>query len=198
VLCFCPVEEERVRKHERFNNSHILSNAEDGRAILPESGIDMPFNIRRLSETEDIELGDALLENTNVTYLEFDTEKYTNSSAEAKAKYVRNSKSLQRIRWKGEVGQCEEIICCFLHAIQESTSLKELHISFPVTDGPSTLALENMLMHTQSLRSFILSTAGRQLEDRAVAAVSSGLKRTPPYESSHSDVGGIQRLSPPF
>jgi hypothetical protein len=76
-------------------------------SILPEPG--QPFRIRNLlSEKEDIELADALQENTNVTYLEFETEKYTNSSAEAMAKYVRTSKRLQRIRWKGKR---EEMIC---------------------------------------------------------------------------------------
>jgi hypothetical protein len=140
-------------------------------SILPEFGTCNPFNIRHLSEKEGIELADALLENTNVTYLEFETKKYTNSSAEAMAKYVCTSKSLQRIRWKGER---EEMICCFLHAFQESTSLKEVHMDCPFIDGSSNLALENMLTHTQSLRS--LSFLCQSEEDIDVAAVRSGLK----------------------
>jgi hypothetical protein len=174
------------------NDSTVLSNAEDGRAllssaliefcvkvrnndpsILPELGDDEPLSIRRLSENEAIEFADALLENTNVTYLELETENYTNCSAEAMAKYVRSSKSLKRIDWNEE--QREEIIYCFLHAIQESTSLKELHINFPVIDGPSSLALENMLTNTQSLRS--LSFICRAGEEIDVAAVQSGLKK---------------------
>jgi Ran GTPase-activating protein (RanGAP) involved in mRNA processing and transport len=149
-------------------------------SILPELGNGKPFNIRHLSEKEDIELADALLENTNVTYLEFETEKYTNSSAEAMAKYVRTSKRLQHIRWNGawypQFRHCEEILCCFLPAIQESTSLRELHINFPLIGGPSNLALENMLTHTQSLRSLSLICPFGPLEDVAVAAARSGLK----------------------
>jgi hypothetical protein len=72
----------------------------DDPSILPDSG--EPLRIDPLSENEDMELADALLENTNVTYLELGTEKYTKSSAEAMAKYLRTSKCLQRIHWKGE------------------------------------------------------------------------------------------------
>ncbi len=67
-------------------------------SILPEFGTCNPFNIRHLSEKEGIELADALLENTSVTGLVLKTEYHTTSSAEAMAKYVRTSKSLQRIR----------------------------------------------------------------------------------------------------
>jgi hypothetical protein len=99
-------------------------------AILPE--LDKPFRIRQLSEREIIELADALLENTSVTYLELTTANYTKSSAEALAKYVRTSKSLERFRWNlnhmANDQQREEILCCFLRAFQESTSLKELEI----------------------------------------------------------------------
>jgi hypothetical protein len=123
-------------------------------SILP--AVNKPFCIRRMCEREDMELADALLENTSVTYLRLETEKYTKSSAEAMAKYLRTSKCLQRLHWNGEIHaelrHWEEILCCFLPAIQESTSLKELHITFPVTGGPSHLALENMLTHSQSLQ----------------------------------------------
>jgi hypothetical protein len=53
--------------------------------------------------------------------------------------------------------QLEEMFCCFLPAFQESTSLKELHMGFPRRDGPSSLALEHMSTHTQSLLSLSLS-----------------------------------------
>jgi Ran GTPase-activating protein (RanGAP) involved in mRNA processing and transport len=113
--------------------------------------------------------------------LSWKTEKYTKSSAEAMAKYVRTSKRLQHIRWNGawypQFRHCEEILCCFLPAIQESTSLKELHINFPLIGGPSNLALENMLTHTQSLRSLSLICPFGPLEDIAVAAARSGLKK---------------------
>ena len=66
-------------------------------SILPELG--KPFKIRRLSEKEHIELADALLENTNVTYLKLRMEKYTKSSVEAMAKYIQTRKQLQRIHW---------------------------------------------------------------------------------------------------
>jgi Leucine-rich repeat (LRR) protein len=146
-------------------------------SILPESG--MSFNILDMREAEYIKLADALLENTNVTHLGLGTaNNYTKRSAEAMAKYVRTSKRLQRIRLKmGPERHQEEMLCCFLPAFQESTSLKELHMILPRGGGPSNLALENMLTHTQSSRSLTLSCAGGLLEDTAVAAASSGLKK---------------------
>jgi hypothetical protein len=125
----------------------------DDPSILPEPG--KPFKIRRMSEREDMQLADALLENTNVTYLQLETDYYTKRSAEAMAKYLRTSKRLQCIHWHGIayprdelLKQHEEMFCCFLPAFQESTSLKELHMRFPRFDGPSNLALEIMLTHT--------------------------------------------------
>jgi hypothetical protein len=105
-------------------------------SILPEPG--KPFRIScHLSEKEDMELADALLENTNVTYLQLRTEKSTTSSAEAMSKYIRTSKHLQHICWHGyfmtddqELEQGEEMWRCFLPAFEESTSLKELQINF--------------------------------------------------------------------
>jgi hypothetical protein len=98
---------------------------------------------------------------------------------------MRTSKRLQRIRWKQirttddrALQQREEMFCCFLPALQESTSLKELRLELPSIGGPSNLALDYMLTHTQSLRSLTLSTyTGVLLEDRALAATSSGLKK---------------------
>jgi hypothetical protein len=154
----------------------------DDPSILQELG--NPFIIRQLSEREDNELADALLENNSVTNLEFETGKCTKSSAEALAKYVRTSKCLQRIRWRRELDieyqelrQSEEITCCFLSAFQESTSLKELAIDFSLIDGSSNLALENMLTHTQSLRSLSLRISPRQnIAVAVVAAAQAGLK----------------------
>jgi hypothetical protein len=149
-------------------------------SILPLPG--HSFMIRRLSEKEDIELADALLENTSVTYLQLATENYTKISAEAMAKYVRSSKHLQRIRWNSnqmtdDRDSREEMLCCFLPAFQESRSLKELHINFPLQGEPSYLALESMLTHTQSLRSLTLYYPVGPQEDIAVAATRSGLKK---------------------
>jgi Leucine-rich repeat (LRR) protein len=133
-----------------------------------------------------MEVADALLENNSVTYIELRTAKYTKSSAQAMAKYVRTSKRLQRICWNGdwvaviddqEFQQREELLCYFLPAIQESTSLKDLQLKLPHRDGPSSLALENMLTHTQSLRSLSLICADGGLEDLAMAVARSGLKR---------------------
>jgi hypothetical protein len=132
-------------------------------SILPAPG--QPFRIRRLSEKGHVKLADALLENTSVVYLALETENYTKSSAEVMAKYLRTSKRLQHIRWDGELRNRREIICCFLSAIQESTSLKEVDINFPLIGGPSNLALENMLMHTQSLRSLSLRVPSRPFID---------------------------------
>jgi hypothetical protein len=148
-----------------LNDSTVLRTVEDGRAllssaflefcvkvrnndpsVLPDLAYDGPLSIRRLSEKEDIELADALLENTTVTYLQLKTDYHKKSSAEAMAKYVRTSKRLQRIQCIGswnnrELQHREEIICCFLRAFRESTSLKELHMEFPFIDGSSNLAL---------------------------------------------------------
>jgi Ran GTPase-activating protein (RanGAP) involved in mRNA processing and transport len=179
------------------NDSTVLSTIDDGEAllssafleccarvrnsdpsILPERG--RYFNIRHSSEKEDIELADALLENTNVTHLQFNTNYYTKSAAEAMTKYVRTSKRLQRIRWNPTLSvlqQCQEMLSYFLTALQESTSLKELSIDFPIQDGPSNLAIESMLTHTQSLRSLTLICPDWLLEDTFVAAARSGLKK---------------------
>jgi Ran GTPase-activating protein (RanGAP) involved in mRNA processing and transport len=150
-------------------------------SIPPEPG--QPFRVRYLSEKEDMELADALLKNTNITYLQLGTANYTKSSAEAMAKYVRTSKCLQRIRWPRnavtdyqEFQQREEMLCCFLPAFQESTWLKELHMELPFRGGLSNRALESMLTHTQSLRSLRLICPIGQLEDIAVAAARSGLQ----------------------
>jgi hypothetical protein len=61
------------------------------------------------------------------------------------AKYVRTSKRLQRFRVPRNYGVItdrelrhrEEMLCCFLPAIQESTSLKELHIYDPGVGRPT-------------------------------------------------------------
>jgi Ran GTPase-activating protein (RanGAP) involved in mRNA processing and transport len=152
-------------------------------SILPEPG--KPFRIIEMREKEYTELADALLENTNVAYIQLETDDYTKCSAEAMAKYVRTSKSLQRIQWNGELGTTyrelrhrEKTLCYLLPAFQESASLKELDIDLPLNDGPSNLAFENMLTHTQSLRSLTLScNADGPLEDTAVAAARSGFKK---------------------
>ena len=52
--------------------------------------------------------------------------------------------NLQHIRWPANVRtndqplqQREEILCCFLPAFQESKSIEELQITFPLRNGPS-------------------------------------------------------------
>jgi hypothetical protein len=87
------------------------------------------------------------------------------------AKYVRTSKRLQRIRWienlmtgDRELRQREDMLFCFLPALQESTSLKVLYINFPLIGGPFIQAMEKMLTHTQSLQSLCLSCAGGRLQ----------------------------------
>jgi hypothetical protein len=185
------------------NDSTVISTIDDGRALLSSTFLELcvnvrnndasilpelgrPFTIGRLSEREHKELADALLENNSVTYLKLETEKYTKKSAEAMAKYVRTSKRLQRIGWNVEWGMqiehpelrhTEEIVCCFMSALQESTSLKELHMELPLIRGSSSLAFENMLTHTQSLRSLSLICSDVRLNDMTVAAARSGLKK---------------------
>jgi Ran GTPase-activating protein (RanGAP) involved in mRNA processing and transport len=145
-------------------------------SILPEPG--EPFRIDYLSEKENTELADALLENNNVAYLELEAERYTKISGEAMVKYVRTSKFLQRLRlWTGGGRDREEMVCWLLDAIQESTSIKELRIELPPIGGPSNLAFENMLAHTQSLKSLRLRITSGRLENLAVAAARSGLKK---------------------
>jgi hypothetical protein len=84
---------------------------------------------------------------------------------------VRTSKRLQRIGWNVEwggddqefvLGRCEEMFLCFISALQESTSHKGLDMKLPPIGGPSSLAFERMLTHTQSLRSLtLICPAGR-------------------------------------
>jgi hypothetical protein len=116
--------------------------------------------IRHLSEKEDVELADALLENDGVEYLELGTAKYTKASAEAMAKYVRTSRCLERIVYNGEfyqlLPQHEEMLCCLLPATQVSTSLKKLKLKLPPTGGQSYIAFAEMLMYTKTLRSLTL------------------------------------------
>jgi Ran GTPase-activating protein (RanGAP) involved in mRNA processing and transport len=184
------------------NDSIALSTIDDGRAVLssiflefcakvrnndpsvlPDCG--RPFKIHPMCEREGMELADALLENTIVTYLELETGKYTKSFAEAMANFVRTSKHLQHIRWSEDWGAMiddrelglrhrDEMFPCFLRAIQESTSLKELNMEWPFRGRPSNQALEDMLTHTQSLRSLTLHIPPRHMD---VAAVQSGLKK---------------------
>jgi hypothetical protein len=149
-------------------------------SILPEPG--EPFKIFLLRDQEVMELGDALLKNTSITYLKLETVKYTKRHAEAMAKYVRTSNCLQRISWNPTYRvfqQREEMLCCFLPAFQESTALKELRIESPRGGRASNRALENMLTYTQSLRSLSLKCLDDRLEDMFsfVTAVRSGLKR---------------------
>jgi hypothetical protein len=153
----------------------------DDPSILPEPGEPLRIRHWQMSEKEQMEIADALLENTNVTDLELGTEKYTRRSAEAMAKYMRTSKSLECIRWPSKrmldprvLKQREEMLCCFLPVFQESTSLKELHMELPCRDGPSNRAFENMLTHTQSLQSLSLRIFPGP---NAVAAAVSGLKK---------------------
>jgi Ran GTPase-activating protein (RanGAP) involved in mRNA processing and transport len=99
------------------------------------------------------------------------------------AKYVRTSKCLDRIIWNGEfyqlLPQHEEMLCCLLPAIQESTSLKKLQIEFPLMVRWSYVRFENMLKLTQSLRSLtLISPYGLSLprEEIFVDSVACGLK----------------------
>jgi hypothetical protein len=117
----------------------------------------------------------VLLENPSVTYLKLETDYYTTkSSAEAMTKYLRTIKHLEHIHcYTILLQECEETFYCFLLAFQESTSLKELSICFPVIGGLSNLALE-----TQSLWSICLRLLDGLLEDIAIAAASSGMKNT--------------------
>jgi hypothetical protein len=147
------------------------------RSILPEPG--KSLRLRYLNEKEGIEISDALLENNSVTYLELGTAMYAKGSAEALANYVRTSKRLEHITWNGELYsllQHEEMMCCLLPAIQESTSLKELHMELPPNEEFSYPAFATMLAHTQSLRSLTLTNPiGLPLKAIFVAAAEMGL-----------------------
>jgi hypothetical protein len=171
-------------------------------SIMPEVG--KPFEIRYLRKREYTELADALLENTSVTYLQLDMEKHTKSSAEAMAnKYVRTSKCLQRIRWNidwnVELNQREEVLCCFLTAIQESTTLKELQIKLPLIGGQSNLTLDNMLTQIQSSQSLRISRLDGPLDGIAMAAAMSGLKKnTTLRELTLEFLRGATAVSPIF
>jgi Ran GTPase-activating protein (RanGAP) involved in mRNA processing and transport len=166
--------------------------------ILPEPG--QPLRIADLGERESIALSQALLGNTSVTYLELDTATFTKSAAEAMAKYVRTSKSLRNIRWSSSnegLKQYEEMLCCFLPALQESTTLKELCMDFPRVVWPSNLAftLTNMLMHTKSLRSLSLVFPDGGIA--AAAAVSALKRNTTLRELTLRFAQGITNISSP-
>jgi hypothetical protein len=97
------------------NDSALTGSiGDDGRASLSSTFLDFCCKVRTndtsilqlpgqllqilsLSEKEEIELADALLENTNIAYLQLDTKTSAKRSAEAMAKYLRTSKALQRI-----------------------------------------------------------------------------------------------------
>jgi Ran GTPase-activating protein (RanGAP) involved in mRNA processing and transport len=137
-----------------------------------------------MSEREYVELADALLENTNVTYLELDTTTYSENSAQAMATYVRTSKRLQRIEWDGssytddrESEQCQKMLCYFLPAFQESTSLKELQMQLPIIgDGPSNLAFQSMLAHTKSLQALTIIYPDNRFYETDATVFRSGLE----------------------
>jgi Ran GTPase-activating protein (RanGAP) involved in mRNA processing and transport len=151
-----------------------------------------------------VELANALLENNGVTYMQLVAENHTKRSAEAMAKYVCTGKCLQRIRcdvdWDEDDDNCEEMFCTFLPAFQESTSLKELQIDLLLIGGPSKLAFENMLTHTQSLRSLtLICPVGVAGKDIALAAARSGLKKNTTLRELTLDVSrGATILSPIF
>jgi hypothetical protein len=91
------------------------------------------------------------------------------------AEYLRNSKCLQRIGWTGiYIHHCSSVRrnALVFACISRKYSLKELDIDFPLVRGPSNLALESMLKHTQSLRSLLVCPDG-VLKDIAVAAAAS-------------------------
>jgi hypothetical protein len=172
------------RKQESMSVSNAVSSTfldfcikvrNNDPSILPAIG--KPFKIRPMCEREGIELADALLESTSITCIELVPEEYTKSSAKAMAKYVRTSKHLQHIYWNGSyrrLQQHEKTICCFLLAIQHSVSLRKLNMELPSRGRPTDQALENMLMHTQSLRSLTLRVPPRHIVG---SAVQSGLKK---------------------
>jgi hypothetical protein len=123
----------------------------DDPSILPPPG--EPLTIHTSSEKEYMKLADALLKNNSITYLELDTEEHTESSAEEIAEYVRTSKRLRHILWHRYARTREEraeILCCFLPAIQECTSLKELYMKLPPIGELSNLAFDYMPTYTQT------------------------------------------------
>jgi hypothetical protein len=71
-------------------------------------------------------------------------------------------------------------------AIQESTSLKKLQMEFILVGGSSNLVLENMLTHSQSLRSLRLCCPYSLREDIAVATAMSGLKKEHHITRAHT------------
>jgi Leucine-rich repeat (LRR) protein len=110
---------------------------------------------------------------------------------------VRTSKRLQHIHWKKVwyqgLRRCKGMVCWFLLAFQESTSLRELHLDSFSEGGPSNLALESLLTHTQSLQ--ILHLHVCSLDDLAVVtAVSCGLKKNSTLQDLRLDFS--QRETP--
>jgi hypothetical protein len=70
-------------------------------------------------------------------------------------------------------------------------------MELPPIGGPSNLAFENMLAHTQSLRSLRVKFPVGPLEDMAVAAAVSGLrKKTTLRELKLEFAPGTKTISP--
>jgi hypothetical protein len=69
-------------------------------SILPELGNGKPFKIHHLSEKEDIELADALLENTSVMYLEFETCRCSPGKHQCHVTKIEDAREYEKL-WEG-------------------------------------------------------------------------------------------------
>jgi Ran GTPase-activating protein (RanGAP) involved in mRNA processing and transport len=141
-------------------------------------GDNLPFKIRPcLSEKEHIELADALTQNTIVKRIFLDVDDFTERSAQAMAEYLRTSKNLYSVILCGSRNNSESqrVLSCFLLALKEKASLKELSLH-DLKLGSASQVLEKLLMDTQSLQKLQLNCSW-QLDQEERAKVQSGLAK---------------------
>jgi hypothetical protein len=151
---------------------HFNGTSDDGRALLSSTFLALLLrcetillfylNVRLLCERRYRTPAMLLLENTNVTYPQLETEEYTRSFARhntcvpvsAGNAVIAGRRFRREVRSTFSLWQHREMLSCFA-CNQESTSIRNC-IELPYRGRPSNLVLENMLRHTQSLRSLCL------------------------------------------
>jgi Ran GTPase-activating protein (RanGAP) involved in mRNA processing and transport len=130
-----------------------------------------------LSESEHIELADALIHNTRVQRIFMELDDYTERSAQAMAKYFRASEVLRCVILSGSRNNSESqrVLSCLLLALQERPSLKELSLH-ELKLGSASKAIEALLINTQSLQKLHLAYSWR-LNQEELTRIQSGLKK---------------------
>jgi Ran GTPase-activating protein (RanGAP) involved in mRNA processing and transport len=129
-----------------------------GRNLLP--GLNGCFWIRHgLSETEHIEIANALTRSTAVTNLQLDlsTLDYSAKAAEAMGEFIRSSIHLKRVTLSffrlSHTSEGQRVLSILLRALQDSTSVKELRLV-----DEAYLRVNSELVLSQDLTNLIILT----------------------------------------